>query len=703
MVEAASLPPLRQEIDLFPAPPSTDGSPAWTLHDPAINRYYLLGWPAFEILSRWRLGYFQAVCDAVNRETTLELTEADILDVVKFLEQHFLLDMVSPLATGRLTTFRRAKKPGIATWLLHNYLFLRIPLIKPQLFLDALGPGLAWIYTRSFLAICLMATIGALSLVSRQWDTFVHSFTAYRGWDGLIAMGCVIPLAKVIHEFGHAFTAHRFGCRIPTMGLAFVVMTPMLYTDTNEAWKLTSRRQRMAIGVAGITAELLLALAASWAWLMLPEGPWRGAAFILATTTWFMTIALNASPFMRFDGYFILSDFLGLANLHARSFAFGRWWMRERLFALGDHQPEPASVNRRRFLVAFAYTVWVYRLSVFLGIAMLVYHYFFKTLGIFLFVVEIGWFVLLPFYREAVAWWRIRERLHLNIATIRSLLLLLTMMTVLSVPWRSRVSAPALLLAAHEQHISTPRPSMVKEIAPESGIVHKGDVLIRLESPDVEHQIKQVRTSLAVSLWQASRQSFDQTLLSQGKAPQRRYEGNSIEYAGLQEERGRLTVHAPFDGVIVARNDDLSLGMWLAGKELLYIIADTSRNRIEAYVGEQDINRFQAGASARFIPDAIEYGAFTCKVSDMDRVNVTVIDNPMLASASGGPLASRPDPHGSQIPQSPVFRVRLDGCSPETVQLIPLRGVVHIDAERESLLQEWIKHTIAFLVRESSL
>ena len=50
---ATLLPPLREEIAIFRGPAALDGSPSYTLHDPARNRFYRLGWPEFEIISRW--------------------------------------------------------------------------------------------------------------------------------------------------------------------------------------------------------------------------------------------------------------------------------------------------------------------------------------------------------------------------------------------------------------------------------------------------------------------------------------------------------------------------------------------------------------------------------------------------------------------------------------------------------------------------
>ncbi|MGL1273900.1 hypothetical protein ACSTKP_23775, partial [Vibrio parahaemolyticus] len=86
------------------------------------------------------------------------------------------------------------------------------------------------------------------ALVSRRWDEFTHTFSAYGGVSAAIGIGLSLSLAKILHEMGHALTARHFGCRVPAMGVAFLVMMPVLYTDTNDAWKLDSRRQRLLIG-----------------------------------------------------------------------------------------------------------------------------------------------------------------------------------------------------------------------------------------------------------------------------------------------------------------------------------------------------------------------------------------------------------------------------------------------------------------------
>lgn len=124
----------------------------------------------------------------------------------------------------------------------------------------------------------------------------------------------------------------------------------MLYTDTSESWRLRNHRHRLAISVAGVATELALAGLATLAWALLDESMLRQSMLYLATTGWILSLALNASPFMRFDGYFILSDVINFPNLHERSGATAKAFMRRKL--LGLNEPDPRGLPARGALEA---------------------------------------------------------------------------------------------------------------------------------------------------------------------------------------------------------------------------------------------------------------------------------------------------------------------------------------------------------------
>ncbi len=77
----------------------------------------------------------------------------------------------------------------------------------------------------------------------------------------------------------------RYGCRVPSLGVAFMLLTPMLYTDVSAASALQNRRQRLAIGAAGVIVELAIVAIATLAWSFLPDGPLRSVAFMLLRVT----------------------------------------------------------------------------------------------------------------------------------------------------------------------------------------------------------------------------------------------------------------------------------------------------------------------------------------------------------------------------------------------------------------------------------
>ena len=107
-------------------------------------------------------------------------------------------------------------------------------------------------------------------------------------------------------NWGHGYIAKYFGCRVSAIGIAFLVFFPFLYTDTTDAWRLRNHRERLIINFAGILTELHLALIATFLWAILPDGGLKSVTFFIATTSWISSLAINVSPFMRFDGYYVL-------------------------------------------------------------------------------------------------------------------------------------------------------------------------------------------------------------------------------------------------------------------------------------------------------------------------------------------------------------------------------------------------------------
>lgn len=701
-----SLPLLRQELTLHKGATQADGQPSWVLHDPSSNRFYELGWASFEMLSRWELGSAQAILDSVSQDTTLHLDEADIAELLHFLSTHQLLQAGTPQHTTSLLQRHAANHPGQAMWLLKHYLFFRLPLFRPEPLLGKIMPWVGWAFDTRFWRAMIGVLLLALLLVSRRWDAFMHTFSGYKGWTALLGVGLSLSIAKVLHEMGHALTARRFGCRVPSMGVAFLVLAPVLYTDTNDAWKLPARRSRLLIAAAGMLAELLLAVWATLLWCVMPDGPWRAGVFLLASTTWVATLVVNASPFMRFDGYFLLSDWLGMPNLHQRAFDLARWHLRRVVLGIDDAPPEAFPPRRHAGLLLFAWATWVYRLVLFLSIAWLVYHLFFKTLGLILLMVELGWFIARPVASELRVWWERRDTIHWSPTTRRSSGLALVLLTLVVYPWQTQVMAPAVLKAAQSQGLYAPVAGEVTTVLVHDGeVVKAGQILLTMRSSALDAQLALALAKERELARQVAQQPFNAEWQSQGPALAKQWRVAQEEVRSLSEQQARLRLTAPFDGRVVDLSEAAKTDTTLAEGEHLFDLVGLSGARIDAFVDETDLPRLQVGRTAHFVADSGERHSVRCMVSQVDRLALATLEQPLLSSVHGGPLPSEERPKGL-TPLSPTFMVRLTRCGDDGRMAPPGRetvGVAQLGGERRSLAGRALSRFMAAVQSEAAL
>lgn len=695
------LPCLRPDLQLSVAAADPDGSPQWTLADPVRGRYFKFGAAAMRLLRHWPLGDSDKVLYAANREPGVQLNSESVEQLLAFLRGHDLISAMDPEQRGSYQLKSAAQRQSLWQTLLHQYLFFRIPLWRPDAFLNRAWPWLAR-FGPGILRYGLPFTLGCgVFLVSRDWQRFVATFPHLFSLGGALAFAVALFFAKLCHEFGHAFMAKRAGCRVQSMGVAFMVLLPMFYTDVSDAWRVNDRRARLLIGAGGVLAEMALACIALLVWSLLPDGPARTAAFMLASATWITTLLVNLNPFMRFDGYFLLSDFWSVDNLQSRAFALCRWRLREALFEYGVAAPEPWPPKMRRRLLVWGYGAWLWRAVLFLGIALAVYHLFFKVLGVFLMIVELAWFIGMPIFREWRHWWRAREGAHPVRVWLASLGLLALMLTLL-IPWRSAVEVPALFEAGLASALHAPVAARVKQVNVHDGqIVAQGDVLIELESPDMESRLAIVRREIQIQHLRMRREAGrSETAADAGIVEQQLAEAVA-EYRGLAAQRERLLLRAPHAGQIRDLLTQLSVGVWLSPTQPLARVVQRD-SRLRGYLPESELRRVEPGATGRFIADDPMRTSLAVRLNEIDTNGVAWLDLQALTSDNHGPIAVRRDAQQRAVPLQAQYGVRLRSIDEAPAPKHPLRGVVVLQGQSESLLGAGWRRLAALGIRESS-
>lgn len=697
------LPKLREELDLLNGPQQADGQPTWTLHDPVRNLFFRIDWPTLEILQRWDLGDTSFIAAEISNTSTLKLDAEDVENVAKFLMQHHLVQINSPENSKKLSALFHRLEGTKLNWLLHHYLFFRIPLVKPDAWLTKWVHIAKWFASSQFKWLTAFAFLFGMTQVIRRWDVFSASLIDTFNLEGLIAYGIAIFFVKLLHELGHAFTAKQFGCRVPTMGLAFLVMWPVAYTDTNETWRLTDRMQRLKVASAGIATELVIAVWCTLAWAILPNGNLQSAAFVLATTSWVATLAINASPFMRFDGYFILMDALDLPNLHGRSFALARWKLREFLFGLGDEPPESFDKTKQLSLILFAWATWIYRLILFLGIALLVYHFFFKLLGIFLFCIEIIWFIAKPLNSELSVWKQLWPRIRRQRRSQYTAVFAGICLILLAVPWPGRISGSSVLRPVDVYPIYAPAGARIDAMPIQHGShVSMGQAVIELYVPELKNRQKALQLRLEQQRFLASTALFDDAMRRNWQVAEQSLNVTEAELAGVRAEQKQFVPVAPFDGQFLIAHPDMKVGQWVSKKEqLALIVSKTTQWQVETWIDEEDVARLAIGQSATFLSDSATSGMLRLSLATIDKDASRVLPRKELSSALGGHILTR-EKNGQLTPERSVYRVIFNVEQiPDDMMFQSWRGQVVVHANWQIPIQKYIRHAASVFFREA--
>ena len=696
------LPSLRTNLQFNRGAPTPDGVPTWTIVDPIRNRYFQIEWTVYQMILRWSAGTIEKLHAVMEQETTCRTTVEDVEDFVKFL---YANNLTEQSASGKHTDYQTQAQAGEQNWLIwlvHHYLFVKIPLVHPHNFLKATLPYVAPLYTVA--AGWMFGMIGLIGLifVGRQWDAFVSTFLYFFNWRGAILYSLSLGAVKIVHELGHAYTATRFGCRVPTMGVAFIVMMPVLYSDVSDSYRLTSKRKRLLIAAGGVIAELGLASIALFSWGFLPEGTARSIAFIVATTSVIMSLAVNLNPFMRFDGYYLLADGLSIPNLQDRAFAFGQWQLRELLFGRLTSPPEATSVALRRTLVAYAWAIWLYRLVLFTGIAVMVYQYFFKALGIILFLVEIVWFIAMPIGREITSWWTKRALYATSSRAWGAAVVLGILFSLVWIPLPTSVSAPAVLQAASYATIYAPMPGRVSRVLVRDGQrVMAGEQVVVLENPSLEKEVRLAEIKAAMWNYRLDRQAgYDQDRM-QRQVIAESLKAGLVELAGLKLRQENLILKAPMAGMIRDHADSLIPGRWIDQKLPIVYLVDARHAEIEGLVPVDELAYIDVGQSARFIPADLTRPSVEAQVMEVAEVDERDVAIPYFASIFGGDMAVRKDDKGRLKPEVSVYRVRLSLRDAIRDADQAVLGHVQIQGQPSSLAKRVWDHTVTVLIRES--
>ena len=138
-------------------------------------------------------------------------------------------------------------------------LFWRFPLFDPERLLNRTLPYVRPLMTRWSFVVWLGVVMTGAALAVMHWTDLTADVTdRILSAHNLFLLWLIFPIFKLLHEFGHAYAVKGFGGEVHEMGCMLLVLTPLPYVDASAASAFRSKRQRVAVGAAGIEMDGLL-------------------------------------------------------------------------------------------------------------------------------------------------------------------------------------------------------------------------------------------------------------------------------------------------------------------------------------------------------------------------------------------------------------------------------------------------------------
>jgi len=591
-----------------------------------------------------------------------------------------------------------------------NYLFFRIPFITPDSFLTKMFPKVSWIFSKKFAYVMIILGVIGLIKLTGKFDVFTHTFSGLIQFSSFLYFALALIVAKIFHELGHALTCKKYGLTVPRMGIAFLVMFPMLYTDTHQSWKLKEPRKRMFISMAGVIAEIYVAIIALWLWFFLPPGGLKSAVFFLCTFSLLATLLINVSPFLRFDGYWVLSDLIKMRNLQTRSFAIARWWMREKLFGLRANPPEHFIPVKKTLLILYAFCTWLYRFILFIGIAILIYYFFFKALGIILFVVEIYYFIVQPIVREIVVWYKLRKHIGVNVNTTIVGVVIFCLLLLFFVPFSKKNYLPAMAFN-QVTDIFTPVDAEVQTINVRANTwVKEGALLLTLNSPKLENEIQRTKMQIEALQWKIRNIGVFQQQQESLEVLYSELSHLKSKLKAQLEKKGTLRIVAESEGYAHNLIPFMQKGMWFPKNAKLLVLVNPAQLHVEALANYRQVQKIKVDEKATFVPDNINMPRIFLSIASIGEHTLPDFGTPKegvtnymyLASTYDGKIATIE--HNNRIsPNENIHVIQFRMAKNQQPYKTPsaLRGEVIVYGHAESYAAMFFKAVAGFLLKES--
>ncbi|MCX5691505.1 MAG: efflux RND transporter periplasmic adaptor subunit [Planctomycetota bacterium] len=632
-------------------------------------------------------------------------TQRECIDLLSRLQYFGLLSGDQPLANdmierrmGEVAQRRRARRFG-------GGLSLTIPLINPDRLLDRIAYLLKPIFSKTGLVIYLLTVLIGLYHVFVNRAALGSQLNNLLEPSNLFWLSIVFIVIRAWHEFGHAAACKAMGGRCTEIGLMLVAFIfPFPYCDASSAWRFPEISKRVIVSAGGMLFETFAASIAAIIWANLSDdaAQARTLLFNVMVISGVTTLIFNANPLLRYDGYFILSDLTGIANLAQRSTELSRFVLLRKVFGVTNTNPPPVQSSGQFWLLSvYSLLATPYRILVTAGIVLALWtNDRYLTLGAVIALIGLAVWIVWPMLKSLgfligapTLLGRRARAVGISAASAAVAAIILCL-----IPLPAPTYATGTLEPRTVEPLRAREDGFVEQVLVTEGqIVHPGDVILVIRNPQAATDL--VRAAADLDKARSGSDSASQY----GGAEQTVAEIRLIQATdALERARAKcesLTIRATTEGRIcpqagsTTRLADLA-GSYLAKGTLVGSVASTDQMVVRCLVSDRDQAYIFGDRPIDSMPASFRVkgnaGVETlAKVARATPVASVEVEQTSLTSAAGGEVLLDPRDPKMKTSLAPQFVVELSPDVHRDVWQAGLRARVRFETPARPLAKTW--------------
>lgn len=583
----------------------------------AMYRFPPQNWALIQLFDGRRS--YEEIAELHSRNTGVEYNAEEIREFAASLEamdfwyktpqeKNILLMQKSSEERQKLLKSRKNKYGDLSQIL--------FPAVNPDKFLTWLYKYTRFVYTRWFTLLTLAAFSVMAGISITHWteigrDTLQFFTFTDKSWGDFVVFYLLALGTMCCHEIAHGHACKHYGGRVPSMGFMLIYLTPAFYTDTGEGFVRGTRSQRLVIAMAGAWLELIIcAIATPIWWGTAPDTAVHNAAYLLMLMTGIASLLINWNPLMKLDGYYMLCEIIGIADLKEASTAYVSAWVKRHIWGLPVEMPYVP--KRRRFgYVVYALLSGFYSYTVLYIVARFVGNVFRNFNPDWSFIPELGTAALVfrSRIRTLVNFMKFvyldkKDRVRAWFTPARSAAVAAAIVALSLLPlWHESAQGRLVLEPAKRAVVRNLEPGIVTQIYAEEGMsVASGAPLVRLRNLPLQSKLARSEADYAVASKRATSAALHYVGFGPAAEERNRLAQQTQE---LRSQAANLELSSPISGVVLTPRLTDRLGAYVPEGTELVDIGDLTQMRARIYVSEHDLYKIRVGAPTRLLVEGI--------------------------------------------------------------------------------------------------